>query len=355
MQENHKNILTFVILTFFAIGLIIFNSVGTYTNDDWWAGFFWTKNIIDNIRFSDQGLVWSWNFEKLLVHALPSVLHWHPQQNIFVAIVKGIDFGLMVFLLSLFFKPSDKKIPEPLVILMNTFIVFSIIFLVDILSIIHINQHLKYIFNLVIGIFIWYIWTNEFLNNKFLLKENRLRDCIFAFILTFAGHLVNIPTLFFLFGLFLYEIFKSKDYSSNFKKILPTLLPLALVYIVCVILYINIPGFDFIRSLRIPSEPILTYSINHFGDFTQKFFEYIFSNRYIYSILLLNIIGFIGLIFNRNKIDKKYLVITSSILIGNFAFQYSLLTCGTTFYDQKSYWFKSEEIQLTFLIYLILN
>jgi len=355
MKESYKYILTFVILACFATGLIIFNAVGTYSNDDWWAGFFWTKNIIKNILDTDQGLLWSWHFEKFLMHVLPSVLHWHPQQNIFVAIVKGIDFALYAFLLSLFFKPMVKKIPNPLVVLINTLLVFYIIFLVDIVIIIHINQHLKYFLNLIIGGFIWYIWINEFLNNKFLLKENRIRDCIFAFILAFSGHLVNIPTIVFLTGLVLYEIFKTKDYSANLKKLLPVLIPLVLIYAICLLLYLNIPGFTYQRNIRAPQDPILIYSFTHFWDFTQKFFECIFSKKYIWSFLILNVIGFIGLFFNRNKIDKKYLVITISIFLANFVFQYSLLTCGTTFYDHKSYWFKSSELQVTFLCYLVIN
>lgn len=355
MRKFYTGIFTFIILACVVICTVIFNYVGTYSNDDWWAAFYWSKSFIFNLLSSDQGLIWSWHFEKFLMQIIPSVFHIHPLQNIFVPIVKGINFALCIFILSLFFKPSIKKIPNPLVVLINALIIFNIIFLVDIQIIVQINQHLKYVLNLILGGAIWYIWSNEFLNDKFLSRKNILRDCIYAIVLAFAGHLVNIPTIVFYNSLFIYEIFKSKRYLTNLKNLLPAYIPFAVIYIICGILYMNIPGLTYIRANRVPSESIIIYSFTHFADFSQKLFGNIFDYRYVCGLFVLTLIGLAVLIVKRKAIDKRYILISAAIFIANFAFQYSLLTCGTTYYDGKSYWFVSNEIKATFLFYLLLN
>ena len=349
-----NNILTILLLLLIVIGVVCFNSVGTYSHDDWWAGFFWYNSIIQNILSSDQGLVWSWAFGKFVTHTIPGIFHLHPQQNIFAPIVKGINFAIYTGLLALFFSPVKRKIPNPIVIIANFLLIFSIVFFVDYQLLVQMNQNSKYLFNLIIGTSIWYIWINEFFNDKFLIEKNIIRDCIFVFILAFTGHLVNIPTIILFTFLFMYKVFQSENRKDSFKKLFRMAYPIIGIYIICGVLYMNIPGLTYIRMERVPQDSILVYSITHFMNFTKEFFKFYFSNIYFYSLLIITVLGFVGMLINWKKIDKKYFVVASAIFTANFVFQYALLTCGTTFYDHKSYWFVSLDITATFLLYLIL-
>ena len=157
MNRFYK-ILTFLILLIIFTCVVTYNAVGTYSNDDWWAGFFCSNNFITNLISSDQGLVWSWNIEKIIVQSIPELLHWHPQQNILMPITKGINFAVYIALISMFFNAAKRKIPNPLVVLFNTLLCFYIVFLVDNQIFFQINQHMKYTFNLIIGGTIWFTW-----------------------------------------------------------------------------------------------------------------------------------------------------------------------------------------------------
>lgn len=354
-MRRFNNILTLLLLLLIVIGVGVYNAAGTYSNDDWWACFFLSKNLYQNFLSSDQGLVWSWFAGKIVTHAIPTWLHIHPQQNILLGILKGINFAVYILILSLFFNAGSKKIPKPLVVLVNTLLIFSIIFTYDKLLLFHVNQHYKYIFNLIIGTSIWFVWINEFLNNEFLTGKKIVRDSVFAILLAFAGHLVNIPTCFLFSVLFTCEVLKSENRPENLKRLLRIVMPMGIIYIAFLLIYINLPGFTYSRAERIPQTSIFIYSVTHLISFTKEFILHIFSSKYIYGLLIITIAGLTGLIFNRKRIDYKYIVVALSIFFANFAFQYLLITCGTTFYDGKSYWFASEELTATFLFYLILD
>ena len=276
------------------------------------------------------------------------------QQNIILGLVKGLNFALIIYFFSRFFRLSKKTIPNPIIIIFNTIMFFSIVFLEDPLQITVVNQHFKYIFNLVVGFSIWTIWYREFLNNEFLQNKHILRDHFFIAILALCGHLVSIPTIIMFMSLCLYMIFSSKNYFCNFKQIVYKVTTMALIFGSLVIVCINLPGFVRIRQSRVPESSILNYSITHFVDFSVKFFEHITSSPYEYMLLIVTMIGFILLIIFRKKGAAEYLVIFGGIFVANFVFQYALLTCGTTYYDKKSYWFISHQLTSTFMFYLII-
>lgn len=354
-MKKYINWISVIILLLVIIGTTIFLKNCTYTNDDWWTAFF-DRDFIELFLLSDQGLVLSWFTMKICAHTLPEIFHMHPQQNILMSIIKGINVALLIFIFSKFFNLKDKKNPNPIIIIFNTIILFSIFFLVDVSELMLINVHFKYLFNLVLGFMIWAVWYKEFLNDEFLLNKNRLRDCIFSIILVFCGHLVNIPSIIMFSSLLMYKIHSKNlnEIYENFKKLVKNIYPMVLVYIVGILAYLNLPGFKIVREHRVPQESILYYSMTHFSNFSEKFFQNIFSNYYIYALFILTIVGFIGLFIFKKKIDKKYIIISLSIFVANFVFMYSLLTCGTTYYDNKSYWFASIQIMFTFLFYLIL-
>ena len=344
----------FILITV-VIGITCYCSVGTYSNDEWWMiPYSHCKNFLQNILYSDQGLVWSYNYQKFLIDT-SFLFHVHPQQNMYIQMAKALDYAIFIFILSVFCKPPEKKIPHWSVVLINTFLIFSIVIFVNISQIIQINQHFKYIFNLILGFAIWYILINEFFNDYLFSKKNIIRDCLFAIILAFSGHLVNIPTITLFTLLLIYNAIKSKNIFQYFKTFLSTYYPVIIVYFVSFITYLNLPGFTSIRNTRVPSESVISYSFKHFFEFTQEFLGHVFSSQYIYGLLIILLFGIALLFLNRKKIDEKYLVLTISVFIANLSFQYALLTCGRTYYSNIDYWFISPEITVTFLFYIVLD
>ena len=356
MKKKINVFFTWLLLLLVIVGVTLFLKINTYTHDDWWAGFYYFKfNFVNNFMHSDQGLVWSWFTGKLCTQLIPQIFHIHPQQNIITAIIKGINFAIFIYLASAFFNISTKKIPDFFVVLANTFLVFSVIFIVDYHQLVWNNQHFKYLYNLIIGSSIWLVWFREFMKGQFLSGKYLIRDCIFAFILVFTGHLVNIPSIIMFLCLFVYMVYNAEKHREFFISTIKRNYFIPLIYITCCITYVNMPGFTYIKKARWPEGSAIVYAITHFWEFTELFFKQVFGSKYIAGLFLITVIGIIAIIILRKRIDKKYIIASIAIFLGNLAFQYSLLFCGKTYYDQKSYWFVSPQIAATFLFYLIIN
>lgn len=347
------NILTLIFFLIVVLGVMMYLKVETYSNDDWWTCFF-CGDFFNTFLSSDQGLVWSWFTMKILSHTIPNILQIHPQQNVFVALMKGLNFACSIYILSTFFDIIKKNVPNILVVIINTIIIFSIEFLVDPASLFLINPHMKYFLNLNLGLLVWIVWYRDFFNNEFLIKKHLIRDCFFVIILAFCGHLVNIPSIVMFLGIFIYGIFSSENRKNKFYQSIKQYLPLSFLYMIGLWIYLHLPGFTIIRAERLPQDSVLHYMITNFTDFSRDFIFYIFSTKYISGMFIAALLGFLIMFIYRKKIDIKYFVLSTSIFVGILAFEYALLACGRTFYDHKSYWFLSYEITMTFLFYLVI-
>ena len=111
----------------------------------------------------------------------------------------------------------------------------------------------------------------------------------------------------------------------------------------------NLPGFTNITSSERSVEEPAKYFITNFCIFTKELFQHIFDVPCICGIFVITLAGIIGLLIFRKKTDIKYTVISLAIFVSIFIFEYSLLICGRTYYDHKSFWFASHEVSFVFI------
>lgn len=357
-SEQVKKVLFWFILILFAVLVAVFLRTDIYTHDDWYQAFFYKKDIVWQFLNADHGRVWSWFVMKFWAHIIPAVFHINPQQNIFGAIIRGINFAILVFLLTGFYSLGQKNKYNAGILLVNIFVVTALVLGVTQSVLIHYNQHFAYLFNYLIFLVIWFVWYGEFLQDKFCNGNHKIRDAFFAFILAFCGHFVNIPSLVMLFGLFIYKsITTDRNYFKSFKNTTFQMLPIILPFIVALLIHFNLPGFTLIRAARLPQEPILTFIVSNFFEYTKLLFNAFFIRKYAIVFNVLIILSFISFCFQNKKDKGKYIFIAFCLLISEIIFQYSLIACGTTYYAGKLYWIESRElmffVRLNYL--LILN
>lgn len=139
------NILIFIGIIAIYTWFLQFN---TYRQDEFWWSFFYTDNIWDFIKTTDQGkYLPSWLLH-LIIHGTALLQNIHPNDNLIPKLIVGFNFATVTYFISLCATyPYGKKL-SPLMTIFS-FFVLSILVVQSRQTVIFYTQHFTYIFGLL--------------------------------------------------------------------------------------------------------------------------------------------------------------------------------------------------------------
>ncbi|MGL4368005.1 MAG: hypothetical protein ACRCTQ_07000 [Brevinemataceae bacterium] len=365
IKNSWLNCLILLVLT---LGITYLLRFDIYEHDDFWQSFAYTDNLWDIITSADHGRYFSWLYMKLIVHGSSLLFHLHPNDNLFIKFIVGINISIVVLFVSYFLTKPFKQKLSPIWLLST---VFMLLFLYtnSLAQIYRYNQHFAYQTSFFFFLFAWIVTARYFIQGEFPLHKHLVRNSLLALFLGLSAHFNILTSIAMVLFLFIYAVIRFYLQDKSFKHILIQLKNLGIgVYVpltsflIGIVLYFSAPNFQYLLALRSTNKDNrIIESLKQLPNFLPEWFGVVFLTRNAYLLIGFFILCclYITYLINAKLIKNKnqairVLVFASSLILGVAFFNGTLLINGRSMYNTNMYWIHHGDlILITRIIELI--
>ncbi|SFB92506.1 hypothetical protein SAMN02745150_01339 [Brevinema andersonii] len=367
---NYSRIRTITnILIFLGIVAVYtwFLQFNTYRQDEFWWSFFYTDNIWDFIKTTDQGkYLPSWILH-FIIHGTALLQNIHPNDNLIPKLGVGINFATVTYLLSLCATyPYSKKL-SPLITIFSFFLL-SIIVVQSRQTVIFYTQHFTYIFGLLPFLLAISLFARFYINKT--VPSTLFFYSLAAFIIGTIHISIFISLGIILFLLALNIIILGIKCQWNITTIIRTFKHLGKTvwvpftfYFLGIILFFSSPHLQYVASSR--TKENFTRILELLPNFITIYIKTVFFRHYAWILwILLSILTLIicylilkphlshkrktiNIAMSLNSTAWRVLSLGTAILLAVLIFNFSLIAQGDQMYGVKAFWVEHGNIRVT--------
>lgn len=344
-----------------------FLQFNTYRQDEFWWSFFYTDNIWDFVKTTDQGkYLPSWLLH-FTIHGTALLQKIHPNDNLIPKLIVGVNFATATYLISLCATYPYGKKSSPLMTVFSFFLL-SIIVVQSRQTVIFYTQHFTYIFGLLPLLLAISLFARFYINKT--VPHTFYFYSLAAFIIG-AIHINIFISLGIVLCLFVLNIitlgikhqWNAATIIEIFKHLGKTVWIPFFFYFLGIILFFSSPHLQYVASSR--TKENFSRILELLPDFITVYLKTVFFRHYAWILWILLgiftlIIGYlifkprlshkdqtINITMSFNSTAWRVLSFGTSILLAVLIFNFSLIAQGDQMYGAKAFWVEHGNIRVT--------